>query len=117
MRCLSCKYDLSHLTERRCPECGRAFDPNDPKTFVSPISRRLKLRRYAFQILISGLLSFIITYASVFYLEASSPSTSPLDSAPAHAHILANTLANWPFAFAFLLIAFMYVLPRLVKRS
>jgi hypothetical protein len=28
VRCLSCKYDLKKLTEHRCPECGRAFDPN-----------------------------------------------------------------------------------------
>ena len=33
MRCLSCKYDLAQLTEHRCPECGRAFDPNDSTTF------------------------------------------------------------------------------------
>jgi hypothetical protein len=34
MRCLTCQYDLSHLAEQRCPECGRAFDLNDPSTFV-----------------------------------------------------------------------------------
>jgi hypothetical protein len=37
VRCLSCKYDLSNLTPtegvHRCPECGRAFDPNDSDTF------------------------------------------------------------------------------------
>ena len=32
MRCISCQYDLSKLTEHRCPECGRAFDPNDLST-------------------------------------------------------------------------------------
>lgn len=41
MHCLTCNYDLSNLTERRCPECGRAFDPNDPSTFYS--GRRLRL--------------------------------------------------------------------------
>jgi len=34
MRCLSCKYDLRNLSENRCPECGRVFDPNDPLTFL-----------------------------------------------------------------------------------
>jgi hypothetical protein len=32
MRCLSCKYDLSHLATRgvrRCPECGQKFNPHD----------------------------------------------------------------------------------------
>lgn len=31
-RCLDCNYDLRGLTEHRCPECGRAFDPCDPWT-------------------------------------------------------------------------------------
>jgi hypothetical protein len=35
MRCLSCHYDLRKLAERRCPECGREFDPGDVKTFDS----------------------------------------------------------------------------------
>src|SRR5690242_19490405 len=28
-RCLGCDYPLRGLTEPRCPECGRAFDPRD----------------------------------------------------------------------------------------
>jgi hypothetical protein len=28
MRCPNCGYDLRHLTERRCPECGKPFDPD-----------------------------------------------------------------------------------------
>jgi hypothetical protein len=31
--CLSCGYCLAGLVECRCPECGRAFDPGDPRTF------------------------------------------------------------------------------------
>lgn len=30
--CLGCGYCLRQLTERRCPECGRAFDPDDART-------------------------------------------------------------------------------------
>lgn len=33
MRCKNCHYSLANLTEHRCPECGNAFDPNDPTTF------------------------------------------------------------------------------------
>lgn len=40
MQCLTCKYDLAHLTpdsggDYRCPECGRAFDPQDASTYES----------------------------------------------------------------------------------
>jgi hypothetical protein len=31
--CLGCNYPLRDLDTRRCPECGRAFDPDDPTTF------------------------------------------------------------------------------------
>ena len=34
MRCLDCGYDLHGLPESRCPECGRAFDPDDSTTFL-----------------------------------------------------------------------------------
>ncbi len=32
-RCLGCGYILEHLPEPRCPECGREFDPDDPRSF------------------------------------------------------------------------------------
>jgi hypothetical protein len=34
MLCIGCDYSLANLPERRCPECGRAFDPSDPATFI-----------------------------------------------------------------------------------
>jgi hypothetical protein len=33
--CLGCGYSLAGLQQRVCPECGRPFDPNDPKTFAA----------------------------------------------------------------------------------
>jgi predicted amidophosphoribosyltransferase len=35
VRCLTCQYDLENLPEHRCPECGRAFDPDKPTSFSS----------------------------------------------------------------------------------
>lgn len=32
-RCLACNYRLEGLTVPRCPECGREFDPRDPRTY------------------------------------------------------------------------------------
>lgn len=37
-RCLTCDYPLLSLSEHRCPECGRAFDPADPRTVRTPRS-------------------------------------------------------------------------------
>lgn len=36
MLCKTCQYPLKQLTEPRCPECGRGFDPKDPRTFDVP---------------------------------------------------------------------------------
>jgi hypothetical protein len=35
--CLGCHYPLRELTVNRCPECGREFDPGDPKTMLLPV--------------------------------------------------------------------------------
>jgi hypothetical protein len=43
VRCLSCNYDLRDLPEHRCPECGRDFDPNDPRTFAVDRTSRFPL--------------------------------------------------------------------------
>lgn len=32
--CRKCGYALVGLSENRCPECGRGFDPGDPRTFL-----------------------------------------------------------------------------------
>ncbi len=41
MRCKACGYDLRSLPEHRCPECGRRFDPDNPRTFLTkPVSGR-----------------------------------------------------------------------------
>lgn len=33
MYCRQCHYDLRGQTTNRCPECGKAFDPNNPDSF------------------------------------------------------------------------------------
>lgn len=42
--CLDCHYPLRSLPKPRCPECGRPFDPVDPRTMNMgrPMSRRLR---------------------------------------------------------------------------
>jgi hypothetical protein len=63
MRCKTCHYSLANLTEHRCPECGRAFDPNDPNTFETG-----RVRKFTFiQCLV---ISFISTFIGVFVVMA-----------------------------------------------
>ena len=41
--CPRCHYNLRGLAEPRCPECGRGFDPSDPRTYsFTPRSDRLR---------------------------------------------------------------------------
>lgn len=52
--CARCFYSLRGLAEARCPECGKSFDPADPRTFsFTPRSDRLRkaARRTASSIL------------------------------------------------------------------
>lgn len=59
--CIRCGYPLRDLAEPRCPECGREFDPGDPKTFRQgrPMSRlsRLILRPIGWHWVILAVLS------------------------------------------------------------
>lgn len=57
--CKKCGYLLRGLPEAVCPECGRGFDLNDPKTFdVHPPGWRRKrwIKRGSFVVSIAGLL-------------------------------------------------------------
>jgi hypothetical protein len=40
---LGCAYNLRGLDKTRCPECGRAFDPRDARTFSTSARRRNKM--------------------------------------------------------------------------
>lgn len=44
-RCLYCGYSLHGLTQQRCPECGRWFDPADRRTFDDGRNTAAKRRR------------------------------------------------------------------------
>ncbi|MEM6553601.1 MAG: hypothetical protein AAF750_15905 [Planctomycetota bacterium] len=46
--CKSCDYNLAGITTA-CPECGRSFDPADPKTFNKTTEARYKLLRFCWR--------------------------------------------------------------------
>jgi len=43
--CLHCNYPLDAIDSTTCPECGRAFDPDDPSTFKRVLSDPVRLTR------------------------------------------------------------------------
>ncbi|MCO6439014.1 MAG: hypothetical protein J5J06_18120 [Phycisphaerae bacterium] len=42
-RCVKCAYCLDGLADNRCPECGRPFDPHDPRTYIDVSDKRRKV--------------------------------------------------------------------------
>lgn len=74
-RCLNCDYVLEHLSESRCPECGCAFDFNDPATFRAAEQRPSgSQRRWERVILIALPLTTIFLAASLFDIYYWTPS-------------------------------------------
>jgi hypothetical protein len=52
MYCRQCGYQLAGLSENRCPECGRAFDPGNRRTFLCE-PRSWSVRRWARRIAVA----------------------------------------------------------------
>jgi hypothetical protein len=56
--CRSCGYDLRSLTENRCPECGREFDPGQRRTYdLKP--RRRALTRWIGRIALLAVIAIV----------------------------------------------------------
>lgn len=64
MYCRQCDYNLHGLSEQRCPECGRTFDPSDPNTFHEK-TRRQRRRRFALQVFLPPIV-FLALLGSAF---------------------------------------------------
>jgi hypothetical protein len=56
MWCKQCGYPLDGLSEARCPECGREFDPDDEGSFVS---KSLILRNGCVYPMVLGVIAFV----------------------------------------------------------
>lgn len=59
-RCWSCGYQLRGLEGTICPECGRAFDPNDPATFDRRDPEKLRRKRIRNALIAIGVLAVLI---------------------------------------------------------
>jgi hypothetical protein len=65
MLCLTCNYDLRHLRQQRCPECGRTFNSTDPTTYLGKRSRE---PIYVLLFIVGLLLFFaLLTFGMIAY--------------------------------------------------
>ena len=65
MYCRRCAYSLQGLSEHVCPECGRRFDPDSPRSYrARPYRIHPRVRNLLLAIFI---LAFPITYTGLYY--------------------------------------------------
>lgn len=69
MRCLSCHYDLTNLTEHRCPECGRQFDPDDPSSFLAAKKYKIKTWNLIIVVALLALMARTAILRILYHLE------------------------------------------------
>ncbi len=67
MYCRTCKYELKGLQERCCPECGTAFDPNKPATYLRTRHQR---RDEAIHRLVAGSVFILMGVLVLVFLAA-----------------------------------------------
>lgn len=81
MYCKRCRYDLRSQTDGRCPECGRGFDPSDPRSYLrTPDSNRI-LRTLA------GIIGCVVAlFAVTFTLQVAAQPGDQVTRIDAHPH-------------------------------
>ena len=69
MYCSACEYDLNGLKAGNCPECGRAFEPADPDSFLVTASRARRKRYYA----VAGALAVMLGIVGWYAIRSDAP--------------------------------------------
>jgi hypothetical protein len=105
--CRTCGYALIGLTSRRCPECGRKFNPSNPKSFLAR-PPRIILRRIAKLVLVLFCLTLPVdSYfgyliwqvhqerKTIQFLVANGASVSTYDTTPLWAKRVLRGHAAW----------------------
>ena len=87
-RCWHCGYELQGIPSRRCPECGRPFDPADPRTMhmgrypIGRLGRKLIQPPRWWIVGLAGLATFMLIV---------------LTGVPSTSHF---RMVEWPYYFA-----------------
>jgi hypothetical protein len=110
VRCKACRYSLKNLTEHRCPECGREFDPSDPNTFdpagFAPQTSHVWALTAA---------TYLAAWACAFIVVQTLPTSHPRLAVVVFASIAA--LALTAVILPFVLIPFALISNYIVRRS
>jgi cytochrome b subunit of formate dehydrogenase len=61
LNCLGCGYRIGEVSEHRCPECGRNFDPADDRTFDAG-GRRLRAGKRCLWVA-AGCIAYVLLFA------------------------------------------------------
>jgi len=70
MYCIKCYSSLAGASERRCPKCGRAFDPANPETFLArPFPRTMTI---LLQIVATTVVAIMVAAVVAFHQMARS---------------------------------------------
>ncbi len=78
--CRKCGYSLRALSEPRCPECGRAFDPSKPRTFyvVSKLKRGFPFGLFVLFTVLHLALVITVTMLFIEPIQAAYPGWGPV---------------------------------------
>jgi hypothetical protein len=100
VRCKNRHYSLANLIVNRCPECGNAFDPNDPDTFETVASVwKLNTANVMVAVCLSAIIASVIAFLRGFGLS----------------RILTTALTAIAFAWVFLRLVCLHNVHRMTR--
>jgi hypothetical protein len=108
MYCRGCGYALIGLTSNRCPECGREFDPANPRTFLARprrvvlrwVIKKIALVLVCLTLSLAGYVGYLAWQVhqeakAIQFLRANYASVTTYDAAPSWAKAIFRGHAAW----------------------